>query len=43
VQAGALAAQFLRARRIIPDVRVFQLAAYFFQAFAFGSVVKDTP
>jgi hypothetical protein len=43
MQAGAFAAQLLRARRIVPDVRVLQFAAYFFQTFAFSSVVKDTP
>jgi hypothetical protein len=43
VQAGTFAAQFLRARRIVPDLGIFQFAAYFFQLFALGSVVKDTP
>jgi hypothetical protein len=43
VETGAFAAQFLRTRRIVPDGRAFQLAAYFFQALALGVVVKDTP
>lgn len=42
-QARAFAAQILRALRVVPDVGVFQLAAYFFEAFALGRVVKDTP
>ena len=43
VETGAFATQFLCARRIVPDGRAFQFAAYFFQTFAFCSVVKDTP
>jgi hypothetical protein len=43
VEPGALAAQFLRACRVIPDGGILQLAGYFFKAFALGSVVKDTP
>jgi hypothetical protein len=43
VEQGALAAQRLRPLRIVPDVGVFQLAFYFFQAFALGVVVKGTP
>ncbi|EIL95918.1 hypothetical protein UU5_08960 [Rhodanobacter sp. 115] len=43
MQAGAFAAQFLRARRIVPDGGTFQFAGYFLKAFALGSVVKDTP
>jgi hypothetical protein len=42
-QPRAFAAQILRALRIIPDVRVFQFAGYFFEALALGGVVKDTP
>jgi hypothetical protein len=38
-----LATQILRALRIVPDVRAFQLAGYFFQALALDRVVKDTP
>lgn len=43
VQQRAFAAQGLRAFRIVPDVRMFQFAFYFFQALALGVVVKDTP
>jgi hypothetical protein len=43
VQAGAFAAQFLRARRIVPDGGALQFAAYFFEALTLGGVVKDTP
>jgi len=43
VQQGTLAAQLLRVLGVVPDVRIFQLAVYFFQAFALGIVVKDTP
>ena len=43
VEPGAFAAQLLRARRVVPHRGAFQLAAYFFQTFALGSVVKDTP
>jgi hypothetical protein len=42
-QPRALAAQILRALRIVPDVRVFQFAGYFFQTLTLGRVVKDTP
>ena len=35
--------QFLGISRIIPDIRIFQLALYFLQSFALVSVVKDTP
>jgi hypothetical protein len=43
VEAGALAAQFLGMRRIVPDGRAFQFAGYFLEAFAPGFVVKETP
>jgi hypothetical protein len=43
VQEGTFAAQLLRVFGVVPDVRIFQLAVYFFQAFALGIVVKDTP
>jgi hypothetical protein len=43
VEAGAFAAQFLRARRIVPDLGAFQFAAYFFQTLTLGGVVKGTP
>jgi len=42
-KACPLAAQILRALRIVPDLRVFQFASYFFEAFALDRVVKDTP
>jgi hypothetical protein len=42
-QPGPLAAQFLGTFGIIPDVRVFQLATDFDQAFPLGIEVKDTP
>jgi hypothetical protein len=28
---------------VVPDIRAFQLAVYFFQAFDLGVEVKDTP
>jgi hypothetical protein len=43
VQAGAFAAQILSALRIVPDVRVFQLASDFFEALGLRIEVKDTP
>ncbi|GAB3048920.1 hypothetical protein GCM10027214_08760 [Stenotrophomonas tumulicola] len=43
VQLGTLAAEVLRVFGIVPDVRVFQLPGYFFQAFFLDVVVKDTP
>jgi hypothetical protein len=43
IEAGAFAAQFLRAGRIVPDGGAFQFAAYFFQTLTLGDVVKDTP
>jgi hypothetical protein len=43
VQQRALAAKLLGVFGFVPDVRVFQLPAYFFQALALGIVVKDTP
>jgi hypothetical protein len=43
VEQGAFAAQRLRPFGIVPDIRVFQFALYFFQALALGVVVKDTP
>jgi hypothetical protein len=35
--------EILSALRVVPDVRVFQLAGYFLQAFLLALVVKDTP
>jgi hypothetical protein len=43
LQAGALATQGLGVFGVVPDVGVFQLPIYFFQALALGFVVKDTP
>jgi len=43
LKGGALAAQGLGALRVVPDVRVFQLAGDFFEPVALYSVVKDTP
>ncbi len=43
LQPGALAAQFLGARRIVPDLGIFQFAGDFLEAFTLGLVVKDTP
>jgi len=43
VELSAFLAELLRALGLIPDVRIFQLAADFLQAFALGVVVKDTP
>ena len=43
VEQRALAAEGLRALGFVPDVRVLELAADFFQALALGVVVKDTP
>ena len=42
-QLGALTAQILRVFRIVPDVRVFQLAIDFGQTVMLLIVVKDTP
>jgi hypothetical protein len=43
VKLRALLAELLRTLRIVPDVRVFELAAYFLEPIALGIVVKDTP
>jgi prepilin-type processing-associated H-X9-DG protein len=43
VEQSALATQFLRPRRVVPDARQFEFAGYFFEAFALGLVVKGTP
>ncbi|TAN06414.1 MAG: hypothetical protein EPN38_09260, partial [Rhodanobacteraceae bacterium] len=42
-QACAFTAKILRVLRVVPDVWILELAAYFFEAFALGGVVKDTP
>jgi hypothetical protein len=43
VELGPLLAQFLRALRVVPDVRLLELTVYFFEAFALVVVLKDTP
>ena len=43
VELRAFLAELLRTLRIVPDVRVLELAPYFLEAFALGLVVKDTP
>jgi hypothetical protein len=42
-QLGALAAEFLRAVGLGPDRRIFEFAAYFFEAFLLFVVLKETP
>ena len=42
-QRGALLAQSLSPFRLIPDIRLFQLGAYFFQTLFLGVIVKGTP
>jgi hypothetical protein len=42
LERGALAAQGLRTLGIVPDRRVFQLAAYFLEPLDLGIEVKDT-
>jgi hypothetical protein len=39
----ALSAQRLGLFRIVPDIGIFQLAAYLFQPVFLAGVVKDTP
>jgi hypothetical protein len=43
IQLGAFLAQLLGMFGIVPDVRVFQLAADLFEPFYLAIVVKDTP
>jgi hypothetical protein len=43
VELRAFLAELLGALGVIPDVGIFQLASYFFETFALGVVVKDTP
>jgi len=43
VERRTLLAELLRPFRLVPDVRIFQLAGYFLEPFAPGIVVKDTP
>ena len=35
--------QRLCAFRFVPDIRLFELGVYFFEAFFLGIIVKDTP
>jgi len=42
-EGGTLFTQRLGAFRFVPDVRLFQLGVYFFEALFLGIVVKDTP
>jgi len=39
----AFLAQLLSTLRVVPDVRVFKFATYFFETFLLRLVVKDTP
>jgi hypothetical protein len=43
VKLRAFLAELLRTLRVVPNVGIFEFAAYFFEAFALGVVVKDTP
>jgi len=43
IEIRALLAELLRALRVVPDVRVFELARDFFEAFGLRIEVKDTP
>ena len=43
LELRALLAELLRALRIVPDVRVFELARHFFEALGLRVEVKDTP
>jgi hypothetical protein len=43
VERGAFLAQLLGPFRVVPDVRVLELAGYFLETLALGVVVKDTP
>ena len=42
-QGGAFLPQGLSPFRLVPDIRLFQLGAYFFQTLFLGVVVKGTP
>jgi hypothetical protein len=42
-ELGALATQLAGLVGVLPDGRVFQLAAYLFEAFLLGVVLKETP
>jgi hypothetical protein len=43
VERGAFLAELLRPLRVVPDVRVLELAGYLLETLAFCVVVKDTP
>jgi len=43
IELRTLTAQCLGTCRIVPDFRVLQFAAYFFQAVFVAGIVKDTP
>jgi hypothetical protein len=43
IEIRALLAELLRALRVVPDVRIFELARDFFEAFGLRIEVKDTP
>jgi hypothetical protein len=43
IEPGPFASQVLGLFRVVPDVGVFELAAYFFEAVTLCSIVKDTP
>jgi len=43
VQQGTFPAQGLGILGVVPDIRVFEFAGYFFQTFFLDVVVKDTP
>jgi hypothetical protein len=43
LEPRAFAPELLRTRRVVPDVRVLELARYFLEAFALRIEVKGTP
>jgi len=43
IEIRALLAELLRALRVVPDFRVFELARDFFESFRLRIEVKDTP
>jgi hypothetical protein len=43
LEARAFLAEILRALRVVPDVRVFELAGDFLETLGLGIEVKDTP
>ncbi|GAB2949840.1 hypothetical protein GCM10011328_40670 [Hafnia psychrotolerans] len=42
-QRGTFFTQRLCTFRFVPDIRLFELGVYFFEAFFLGIIVKDTP